>query len=102
LGAAEILALDRVAATAGVAPTPRTRSVIRLLGARELGHGVAILSSPTLVWNRVAGDVLDIALLAVGQRHRRGSRVRGLVSALGLTVIGAVDVAAARRHLSSV
>lgn len=65
LGAAELLAPTFVSTIGGVAPTPRVRTVIRALGLRELGHGIALINSPTLAWTRVAGDALDVAALAV-------------------------------------
>ena len=98
LGTAEMVAPDLVASAAGVASTSRTRSVIRWLGAREVGHGIALVNSPTTVWTRVAGDVLDVALLAVGQWRRPTNRRRGLTSALGLAVIAGLDVAAVRKQ----
>ncbi len=65
LGLSELLAPRGVARVAGIKPTERSQLGIRLLGLRECGHGAAILlASPRLVWTRVAGDALDVALLA--------------------------------------
>jgi uncharacterized membrane protein len=51
-----------------------------------------------LVWTRVAGDVLDVALLAAGVLARDpGRRRRGTISALLLGAIGAIDLYAALR-----
>ncbi|EUA05892.1 cyclase/dehydrase domain protein [Mycobacterium kansasii 732] len=89
LGLAELLAPGKVAVLAGVADTDRSRSVIRALGMRECGHGAALLlGSPKLVWTRVAGDVLDIALFGAGVLSRgRGARARSAVAAVALTGI---------------
>ncbi|OBI57256.1 SRPBCC family protein [Mycobacterium sp. E787] len=97
LGLAELVAPQKVAAMAGVDDTRRSRRVIRALGARECGHGAALLGgSDKLVWTRVAGDVLDVALLAAGVAARgAGRRRRGAVSAALLGGIGAVDLYAA-------
>ncbi|PNQ03157.1 hypothetical protein [Sphingobium sp. SA916] len=49
------------------------RATIRLFGARELLAGAGILAAPahsTRVWNRVAGDALDLAALALASRRR--------------------------------
>jgi hypothetical protein len=82
----------------GVQPTPRRLEVIRVLGFRELAHGFAVYSSPALAWTRVAGDVLDVTLLAVGHRPRSANAKRGLITAGLLTAIGGLDVIAARRY----
>ncbi|BBY24107.1 malate dehydrogenase [Mycobacterium stomatepiae] len=75
LGVSEILAPGRVAALAGVDDNRLTRRVIRALGVRECGHGAALLGGPNgLVWTRVAGDVMDVALLAAGVARRGRGR----------------------------
>jgi uncharacterized membrane protein len=97
LGMAELVVPGKVAAVAGVDDTRLSRRVIRALGARECGHGAALLGgSDKLVWTRVAGDVLDVALLVAGVAAReRGQRRRGAISALALGGIGAADLYAA-------
>jgi hypothetical protein len=101
LGASELLAPDGVARIAGVRPTTRTRKVIRALGARECGHGAAVLAgSPRLVWTRAVGDVLDVALLLKGLGGRGANRRRGAVALGVLALIGAADVYAAFDQLT--
>ncbi|BBZ46968.1 hypothetical protein MPRM_42490 [Mycobacterium parmense] len=99
LGLAELVAPHKVAAVAGVDDTTRSRNIIRGLGLRECGHGAALLGGPQkLVWTRVAGDVLDVALLAAGVAARgRGRRRRGLISAALLAGIGGLDLYTALR-----
>lgn len=99
LGISELLAPGKVAALAGVDDTRLSRRVIRALGARECGHGAALLAgSGKLVWTRVAGDVLDVTLLLAGVAARgRGRRRRGAISAAVLGGIGAADLYAAVR-----
>ena len=100
LGLSELLAPNGVARMAGVVATERSRRAIRFLGARECGHGAAILlRSPRLVWTRVAGDALDVALLATALRSPGANRRRGAVAMSALAVIGAADVWAARQQL---
>lgn len=103
LGLSEIVAPGKVAALAGVDDTRLTRRVIRALGVRECGQGAALLGGPArLVWTRVAGDVLDLALLAVGvARRERGRRRRGAVAGVALTGIAAVDLYTALRTTSN-
>ncbi|OBF74614.1 hypothetical protein A5750_13140 [Mycobacterium sp. 852002-51613_SCH5001154] len=99
LGLSELIAPGKVAAVAGVDDTSRSRKVIRALGARECGHGAALLGGPDkLVWTRVAGDVLDVALLVAGVTARGpGRRRRGTISAVVLAGIGGLDLYTALR-----
>lgn len=99
LGLSELLAPGKVARIAGVTDNGVSRRVIRALGVRECGHGAALLAGPdSLVWTRVAGDVLDVGLLLAGVAGRgRGGRRRGMVSALALAGIGGLDLYAALR-----
>ncbi len=99
LGLSELVGPGKVAAVAGVDDTGRSRRVIRALGVRECGHGAALLGGPdTLVWTRVAGDVLDMALLLAGVAARgRGRRRRGTISAVVLTGIAGLDLYTALR-----
>jgi uncharacterized membrane protein len=103
LGLSELLAPGKVAALAGVDETARSRVVIRALGARECGHGAALLAgSDRLVWTRVAGDVLDTALLLAGVAARGpGRRRRGIITAAALSGIGALDLYTALRATST-
>jgi uncharacterized membrane protein len=97
LGLTEVLAPGKVTALAGVDDTTRSRLVIRALGLRECGHAAALLFGPNkLVWTRVAGDALDLALLITGLANsRRPRRGRGAVSAVALAGIAGADLYAA-------
>lgn len=89
LGLAELLAPRRVATMIGVSPEHRT--LIRLMGLRELVSSAGILSdrsSAGAVWSRVAGDVLDVALLGAAFTSNRSDRGR----------LAAVAASVARRH----
>ncbi|OBC03108.1 malate dehydrogenase [Mycobacterium sp. 852002-40037_SCH5390672] len=99
LGVSELVAPAKVAAIAGVDDTDRSRRVIRALGVRECGHGAALLGGPAkLVWTRVAGDVLDMALLIAGVAARGpGRRRQGTVSAAVLSGIAGLDLYTALR-----
>lgn len=100
LGMAEIAAPRGVVRMAGLPDDRRTTNIVRAFGAREIGHGVAILSNPTLpaaVWSRVAGDVLDIACLGAGLRSDDADRRRGMVALAGLVGATAADVMCAQR-----
>jgi hypothetical protein len=101
LGLSELVAPRGVARAAGVVPTRRSRRGLRLLGLRECGHGAAILlGSPRLVWTRVVGDALDVALLAKALMAPGVNRRRGALAMSALAVIGVADVWATRQELS--
>ena len=93
IGAAEIVAPFAVAKLAGARLRPRTIAALRLLGVRELASGLGILSQTRLaawLWTRVAGDAIDLALLAQTLRNPRSSRKRtvsAIASVLGLTAL---------------
>jgi uncharacterized membrane protein len=69
------------------------------MGAREIAHGLAILSRPRWsgpVWSRVAGDALDLTLLGSAFRGQPATR-RTALAAATLVGVGVVDTLAARR-----
>jgi len=98
IGLAELAASKKLESLMGLCDSPRRRGVLKVLGIRELLHGISILterpSSPDLakeVWARVAGDVLDTVLLAVAATQTKRP---GRFAAVAATVmaIGAIDV----------
>jgi uncharacterized membrane protein len=99
LGLPALTAPSAAAAVVGVEATPGTSAVLRAVGAREIATGVGIATSARpapWLWARVAGDVMDLALLANVLRagSRDVSRTLGTLAAVaGIT---ALDVHAAR------
>ena len=97
LGAAEVLAPRRLAATLGM---EGYEGLITAYGVREIAQGVGILVSedPTpWIWGRVAGDALDIGTVAARisrDNPRRENATVALVALLGAT---AVDLYCANR-----
>lgn len=100
LGVAEMVAPRQLQRLLGVAGG-RTRGVLRVLGVRETMHGVDILShrNPTHgVFSRVAGDLLDGALLALAAKKSRN--VRGVLAAAAMVLpIVALDMWCAGREV---
>jgi uncharacterized membrane protein len=97
LGLAEIVAPGKLAEIIGVDNKP---SVFRWMGLREIGHGVAILSQPgpaTGVWSRVAGDVLDLALLSTQLDSANPEREKTLAATLAVLGVTALDLYTSRR-----
>jgi hypothetical protein len=97
LGAVELAAPKRVARFLGV--DERHSTLIRGMGLREVASGAGIMKQRTPAagaWSRVAGDVLDLALLtaALGPSRRRDR----VLTAMGV-VAGALalDALAAKK-----
>ena len=95
LGLAELAAPRAIARSLGAADGT---ALLRLAGAREVLSGAGLLAAPDARawrWARVAGDVLDLAMLGVLARQDgadRGKLGRASLAVLGVT---AVDVGAA-------
>jgi hypothetical protein len=93
LGLAEVLAPHAMAEITGV----RRPSLVFLCGLREIATGVLILSSndnpAPWVWARVAGDAMDLAILAetvaTGESE---DRTKALVSMGAVAGVTAADV----------
>ncbi len=95
LGAVELFGSRRIAR---VLDAEDHTGIVRGFGAREVVAGLGLLNAPansTAVWNRVAGDAMDLA--ALGAAARRAPRNRAIWGSLAF-VIGAtiLDVVVAR------
>ncbi|MEV7327338.1 SRPBCC family protein [Micromonospora sp. NPDC093244] len=92
----QLAAPDTVRRISGVDDSPTTRTVVPLVGARELVHAAGLLTSrrkSIWAWTRVAGDAMDLASLGVAIAHRSGRRRRRLVGVTGAVVgITVVDL----------
>ena len=101
LGLAEFLAPKTMARLVGIKhPDERNVGTMRLMGLREIGHGVAILSNQQpakAVWSRVAGDALDLALLGTVLRDEENDRGRTLFAVGNVLAVAALDVMVARQ-----
>lgn len=101
LGLAELLAPGVMARVIGIRnPDDRSRNTLRLMGLREIGSGVAILSGQqpaTAVWSRVVGDAIDLALLGRTLANPENDRARALFSIANVLAVTALDVTTARQ-----
>jgi len=96
LGLAEVLAPRQLAQMIGVENKP---GVFRLMGFREIGHGVAILSQEQpagAVWSRVAGDLLDLALLGTQLDSNNPEREKTLAATMSVLGVTALDLYTAK------
>jgi uncharacterized membrane protein len=103
LGLAEALAPRSVARLIGV-NEDNNETLLRGLGARELASGIAILTTPrptAAVMSRVAGDMMDLALLgtAMAGRDTDKAKLSGAIAAVaGVT---ALDVMCSQQLVGS-
>jgi uncharacterized membrane protein len=100
LGLAQVAAPRGVARLIGVKDDSQNAAIMRTLGMREIASGIGILSQPRpsgWMWTRVAGDMMDLALLgsALGaDGTQRNRTVAATAAVLGVT---ALDVLAGQR-----
>lgn len=100
LGVAEIAAPGAIARLVGVNDDGRSRSVMRSAGVREIAHGIGIFSSPRpagAVWSRVAGDMMDLALLGKALSDDDNQRNRTAAATAAVLGITALDVLCAQK-----
>src|SRR5690606_9864292 len=98
LGLAELIAPGSIARLSGI-DDGRT-APIRMLGLREIGHGLAILGSnkPTAgVWSRVGGDAVDLAFLSSAFTSESSNKTRLAVATAAILGAGALDYYCARQ-----
>jgi uncharacterized membrane protein len=97
LGLAGLCAPRQVAQLTGL----EKHGLLRLVGARELLAGAGLLTqsdkTPWL-WARVAGDVIDLAALALGHTPTSRGRAKAMSAAAVVAAITAADVAATLQY----
>lgn len=99
LGAAAILAPFATARLLGVPSSRSTKRALQAVGVRELGVGTGLLATrrfpATWTWLRVAGDAIDLALLANAAEARRSRPKRVAGSMAAISGVLALDTLAA-------
>jgi ferritin-like metal-binding protein YciE len=93
LGAAEVAVPNAMNRLVGASMNPQ---IMRLLGVREILSGVGILASHRStgwLWGRVAGDIMDLAVLGSAPLHTdkdaRSKRIAAIGAVAGVTVLDA-------------
>lgn len=93
LGLAQLVAPGGMARLVGISDDSKNRNLMRMLGLRELTSGVGILSRKgqmPWMWSRVAGDVMDLALLGnalSSEKNERGRTIAATAAVLGVTML---------------
>ena len=100
LGAAELLAPRKITRAL---EAEGHESLVRGFGAREVAAGVGILMQPAVatgVWNRVAGDAMDLGALGLAARNApKNKAVWGaLAFVVGATVLDALTASGLDRQ----
>jgi hypothetical protein len=98
IGLTELVAPRYVESMLGIDDRQTHRGILQVLGVRELLHGIGILTAKNTngqltsgIWARVAGDVLDTALLGVAATKTRHPARFGAVAA-AVAAIGVADL----------
>jgi uncharacterized membrane protein len=81
LGVPQLFMPRRFLRLVGIEETPRSLTWTRIVGLREHAAVAGLLSRPRPVgwlWARVAGDVMDLALLGASMGQRKERRVLGM------------------------
>src|SRR4051794_4635411 len=100
LGTAQIAAPRAVAQLIGLRPGAASQVLLRLVGVREVAAGVGILTQRRpagLLWARVAGDIMDLALLGNALRSDHANRQRVGAAMAAVTGVAAADLQSAQR-----
>lgn len=106
LGVSQLAAPERVAQLIGLDNRARTRSLLRVIGLREIASGLTILSNGSSagpLWSRVAGDAMDLALLGGALAGGSGdlARLTAATTAIaGVTALDAYSAASLSREPS--
>jgi len=81
LGAPLVLASDAAARVLGIEDGKRQRAVLASVGAREwlAAAGLLAQGSPRWLWSRVAGDLMDLALLGNEMAGRQPATARAKI-----------------------
>ncbi len=103
LGLAELAAPEGLARFMGVRADDDNCALLRACGLRELANGVGILTTEepqSLLWGRVAGDVMDLLLLGAAAASRNTRRERLALAGAAVLGVTALDVLAAQQCTS--
>lgn len=105
LGVAQLIAPRRIARMIGVDDSDRNNTVMRLVGAREIAAGIGLLSDPKptgFAVARVAGDMMDLAMLANAMSSPENDRSKTALAAAAVIGVGLLDAFASEQLATTV
>lgn len=100
LGVTGVATPNAVLSALGLPESAAGRATLRALGAREIINGIGIFAKPRSaapLWARLAGDVMDLALLGAAFGNRRAKRARLTAASSAIVGIAALDLYGAAR-----
>lgn len=98
LAVVELISPKTVNQTIGIKDDPLHHNLVRVRGVRELISGIGIVASRKpagYLWSRVAGDVIDFALVGQALTHRRNNKQKLLIATAAFSAVALLDVVAA-------
>lgn len=98
LGLAEVFAPRQVARLIGV--SEEHEKTLQLFGLREIASGLGIMQGKPayFLWSRVAGDILDLGMLAAASKSDRSDRRRVEGAMAAVAAVTVVDILASLLH----
>jgi uncharacterized membrane protein len=97
LGTAQILAPRAMSRLIGVRDADNNTTLMRAIGVREISAGIGLLTDPKptgFAVARVAGDAMDLAMLANTLASPKNDRARALLATAAVVGVGLLDVLA--------
>lgn len=98
LGAAELFAPRQVARMIGI--DEEHAKTLQMLGLREIASGLGIMQGKPsyFLWSRVAGDVMDLALLGSAMKSERTDQRRLEGAIFAVAAVTVADIVASLLH----
>lgn len=100
LGVAALLAPRKTERLVGLRKSGCERNLLGFVGAREITSGLGLLAQPSKpgwLWARVAGDIMDLALLGSAFKYSNKNTRRLAVTTAAVAGVTALDVYASTR-----
>jgi uncharacterized membrane protein len=101
LGLAQVTAAPQLSRLLLGANNKRNRGALRAVGVREIGAGLGLLARRRpagWLWARLAGDVMDLGLLALAFSSKKARARNVSAAAAGVLGVAVIDFLAARRQ----
>jgi uncharacterized membrane protein len=101
LGAAQLAAPAELSRMIGAPDTEKSRSLMRVVGVRELLSGFGLLAqpdNPAWLWLRAGGDIMDIALLSAAMGAPDADKQRLTATLAAVLGVTALDLSGGIQH----